>query len=344
MTAGPPGHLRPVADRTKTGVPGERAERPTQIPGRGWLQIVKRAWQEAKADNVSLLAAGVAYYSFLALFPALIAAVLLYGIVASPADVARQVDQIGSALPSDAQHLLSDQMKTIAAGSNSALGFGFIVAVLGALWSASGGVNGLITATNVAYGETEKRNFLKLRGLSVLLTLGAILFVIVSVVLVAVVPAVASVIGLGVVGRILTELVRWVLLVAAVMVALAIVYRVAPSRDAPKFQWVSVGAVVATVIWIVASIGFSLYVDNFGSYGKTYGSLAGVVVLLLWMYITAFIVLLGAEINAEAEQQTAQDTTVGEPQPLGERGAVVADSLPGDKTRQGEVRRGARGR
>src|SRR5919205_2369541 len=142
------GNLGPVADRTKTDVPGEQAERPSQIPRRGWLQIVKRAWQEAKADNVSLLAAGVAYYSFLALFPALIAAVLLYGIVASHADVAHQIDQIGSALPSDAQHLISDQMKTIAAGRSSALGIGFVIALVGALWSASGGVNGMISAIN----------------------------------------------------------------------------------------------------------------------------------------------------------------------------------------------------
>jgi membrane protein len=320
------------------GIPGKEAERPTQIPKRGWLQIVKRAWKEAKTDNISLVAAGVAYYAFLALFPTLIAAVLLYGLIASPQDVQRQVDEIGTALPSEAQSLLSEQMRGIASANSGALGIGLVVALLGALWSASGGVNGLITAINIAYDETESRSFIKLRGLSIILTLGAILFFIVAVVLVAVMPAVADAIGLGALGRLLAEVLRWALLIGAVLVALALLYRLAPGRDAPQFKWVSVGSVVATVIWIVASLAFSLYVDNFGSYGKTYGSLAGVVVLLLWLYVTAFIVLLGAEVNAEAEQQTVKDTTRGVPEPLGERGAVKADSTP-EEDRAAERRR-----
>jgi membrane protein len=319
-------------------VPGGEAERPTQIPKRGWLQIVKRAWKEAKVDNISLVAAGVAYYAFLALFPTLIAAVLLYGLVASPQDVQRQVDEIGAALPSEAQALLSEQMQTIAATNSGALGIGLAIALLGALWSASGGVNGMITAINIAYDETETRGFVKLRGLSIALTLGAILFFIVAVVLIAVVPVVADVIGLGAFGRLLAEVLRWGLLIAAVLVALAILYRMAPDRDAPQFKWVSIGSIVATAIWIVASLAFSLYVDNFGNYAKTYGSLAGVVVLLLWLYVTSFIILLGAEINAEAEQQTIKDTTRGEPQPLGERGAVKADSTP-EEDRAAERRR-----
>jgi membrane protein len=300
-------------------IPGVEAERPTQIPKRGWLQIVKRAWKEAKTDNISLVAAGVAYYAFLALFPTLIAAVLLYGLIASPQDVQQQVDKIGTALPAEAQSLLSEQMSTIAATNSGALGIGLVIALLGALWSASGGVNGLITAINIAYDETETRGFIKMRGLSIALTIGAILFFIVAVVLIAVVPAVADAI-------------------AAVLVALALLYRIAPDRDAPQFKWVSIGSIVATAIWIVASLAFSLYVDNFGNYAKTYGSLAGVVILLLWLYVTSFIVLFGAEINAEAEQQTVKDTTRGEPKPLGERGAVKADSTP-EEDRAAERRR-----
>jgi membrane protein len=319
-------------------IPGVEAERPTQIPKRGWLQIVKRAWKEAKTDNISLVAAGVAYYAFLALFPTLIAAVLLYGLIASPQDVQQQVDKIGTALPAEAQSLLSEQMSTIAATNSGALGIGLVIALLGALWSASGGVNGLITAINIAYDETETRGFIKMRGLSIALTIGAILFFIVAVVLIAVVPAVADAIGLGALGRLLAEVLRWALLIAAVLVALALLYRIAPDRDAPQFKWVSIGSIVATAIWIVASLAFSLYVDNFGNYAKTYGSLAGVVILLLWLYVTSFIVLFGAEINAEAEQQTVKDTTRGEPKPLGERGAVKADSTP-EEDRAAERRR-----
>jgi membrane protein len=138
--------------------------------------------------------------------------------------------------------------------------------------------------------------------------------------------------------RVLLNVARWLGVVVAVSVALAVVYRFAPDRDSPRFSWVSVGAVVATVIWVIASVGFSLYVDNFGSYGKTYGALAGVAILMLWLWITAFIVLLGAEINAEAEQQTARDTTVGESEPIGRRGAVKADSLPDDEPGESERR------
>ncbi|CAN5779412.1 YihY/virulence factor BrkB family protein [soil metagenome] len=319
-------------DKTRTDrarPAGADADRPTEIPRAGWFQIVKRAFAEGKKDNVSMLAAGLAYFAFLALFPTLIAAVLLYGLLADPADVQRQVESFSSALPADAAGLLTEQMSAIASTSSSALGIGLVIALLGALWSASGGVSNLINAVNVCYDEEETRGFLKLRGLALMLTIGAIVFMALAVGLVAVAPAVLEALPLGIVGTILLQVGRWVLLVVLVMAGLAVVYRLAPDRDAPKFRWASVGAVVATVIWVIASVGFSLYVDNFGSYGKTYGALAGVIVLLLWLFISAYIVLLGAEINAEAEQQTARDTTRGEDRPMGQRDAVKADSLPG---------------
>jgi membrane protein len=316
------------ADPINTGS-RQDADRPWQIPARDWVHIVRRSWEAAKTDNISLVAAGVAFYAFLALFPMLIAAVLIYGLVADPADVQRQVDELGSALPSEAETLLRNQMHAIASTSNSALGTGLVIAVLGALWSSSGGVNGLITAINIAFGETETRGVIRLRGLSLLLTLGAVLFVVIAVVLIAVVPAVADVVGLGALGRLLTEVVRWALLVAAVLMALALLYRIAPNRDAPRLQWASIGSIVATAIWIFASLAFSLYVDNFGNYGKTYGSLAGVVVLMLWLYVSAFIVLLGAEINGEAERQTAKDRVRGGLVPVQGRNAIKADSTAG---------------
>lgn len=308
---------------------GAAAERPSEIPRRGWFQVVKRAFAEGKADNVSMLAAGLAYFAFLALFPALIAAVLIYGLVADPADVQEQIDSLSGALPPEAKSLISDQMSSIASSSGGALGVGLVISLLGALWSVSGGVSNLINAVNVCYDEEETRGFLRLRGLALLLTVGGILFMALAVGLVAVAPVVLDALKLGTLGTILLQVGRWVLLVLLVVFGLAVVYRIAPDRDAPKFRWVSVGAVVATVIWVIASVGFSLYVSNFGSYGKTYGALAGVIVLLLWFFISAYIVLLGAEINAEAEQQTAEDTTRGPERPMGERDAVRADSLPG---------------
>jgi membrane protein len=303
-------------------VPGGDAERPRDIPRQGWFQILRRAWKEAKADNVPLLAAGVSFYAFLALFPAIIAAVLLYGLVASPSQVTSQIDQLGSTIPGPAKTLLRQRMTSLIASNQQALGV--------ALWSASGGMANLLTAVNIVYDEADDRGFVKKKAMSLVMTLGAIVFVVVTIGLVAVFPAVVQSLGLPVVVRLAAEVVRWLLLVAAMMVALAVLYRIGPDREAPKFRWVSVGAVSATLLWVAASVGFSLYVSLFSSYAKTYGSLAGVVVLLLWLWVTNYVVLLGAEVNAEAEQQTARDSTTGEPRPVGERGAVKADSLPGD--------------
>lgn len=318
---------------TSTQVPGEQADRPTEIPKAGWRQILRRAWAESKKDNVSMLAAGLAYFAFLALFPALIAAVLIYGLVADPAQVEQQVEDFSSALPADAQSLIAEQMRSIASTSEGALGIGLVIALLGALWSVSGGVTNLINATNICYDEEETRGFVKLRTLGLLLTVGAIVFMSVAVGLVAVAPAVLNALNLGVVGEVLFQIGRWIFLVVLVLAALAVVYRIAPNRDAPKLRWVSIGAVVATVIWVLASVGFSVYVDNFGSYAKTYGALAGVIVLLLWLFISAYIVLLGAEINAEAELQTAKDSTQGPERPMGQRDAVKADTTPSQSQR-----------
>ncbi|HEX6249409.1 MAG TPA: YihY/virulence factor BrkB family protein, partial [Nocardioidaceae bacterium] len=214
------------------------------------------------------------------------------------------------------------------------LGLGLIIALALALWSASGGVGNIVTAVNIAYDEEETRGFVKRKLLSLGFTFGAILFAAVAVGLIAVVPPLLDAfIPSGALYWLIT-IGRYLFLVVAVMIALAVLYRFAPDRDAPKFAWVSVGAAVATVIWIVASVGFSVYVDNFGSYGETYGAVAGVAVLMLWLWITAFIVLLGAEINSESEQQTVKDTTRGEPEPLGQRGAVKADNLPHEQPRE----------
>jgi membrane protein len=310
--------------------PGAEAEQPSQIPAKGWFQITRRAWAEAKADQVPLLAAGVAFYSFLSLFPAMIAAVTVYGLIADPQTVARQTQAISEALPKDAASIITKQMEAIASQPQQSLGLGLVIALALALWSASGGVGNIVTAVNVAYDEEETRGFVKRKALALVFTLGAILFVVVAVVLIAVTPALLDAFLPEGPLRVLIDVARWVGLVIAVAVALAVLYRYAPDRDSPKFAWTSVGATVATVIWIVASVGFSLYVDNFGSYSKTYGALAGVAVLMLWLWITAYIVLLGAEINAEAEQQTVKDTTVGPPKPLGERDAVKADNLPNE--------------
>jgi membrane protein len=308
-------------------VPGGEAERPTQIPARGWLQVAKRGWKEAKADHVPLLSAGVAYYAFMAIFPALIALVAIYGLFADPATIATQLNSLTEALPPDARKIIIDQV-TMLAARRAALSIGLIIAVLIALWSASGGISNLLSAVNAAYDEEEKRGFINKRLLSLGLTIAAIVFMVIMLSIVAVLPALLkSVFGTGAL-RWVFQILGWLILVVLVMAALAIIYRLGPERDAPKMKWVSVGALVATLIWLLASIGFSIYSSTFGNYAKTYGVFAGIVVLLFWLWLTAYAILLGAEINAEAEQQTIRDTTTGQEQPLGERGAVKADSIP----------------
>jgi membrane protein len=292
------------------------------------MQVVKRGGKEAKADQVPLLAAGVAFYAFLAIFPALIAVVSIYGLFADPSAIATRLNSMAAALPSQAKQVIIDQVTALTTRGRSTLGIGLIVSVVIALWSASAGVSNLLTAINVAYDEEEKRGFVKKRLLSLGLTLGAIVFMVIVLGLVAVLPPLLkAVFGAGALRWIL-QILGWLILVVLVAAVLAIIYRLAPDRDAPKMRWVSVGAVVATVIWLVASIGFSIYASTFGNYAKTYGVFAGIVILLFWLWLTMYAILLGAEINAESEQQTAADTTKGWAEPLGERGAVKADSIP----------------
>ena len=309
-------------------LPGVHAETPMQIPWRGWLQIVKRAWAENGADNMPIIGGGVAFFGFLAILPTLTATISIYGLVASPETVARQIESLSANLPESAADLIGDQLTSITSSSGGALTIGLIISILAALWSASGGVSNLIKAVNIAYDEVETRNFIKLRALSLALTLGTIVFVLITFGLVAVLPPLIDSLPLGVVGTVLAQVVRWALLLALMSGALSVLYRVAPDRDAPRFRWVSLGSVVVTVIWAVVSLLFSFYVNNFGSYNETYGAIAGVIVLMLWLQISVFLVLLGAEINAEVEHQTAHDTTTGDPAPMGHRNATVADQLP----------------
>jgi membrane protein len=308
---------------------GMEADSPMQIPVRGWWEVLGRAMRESQEHNIALLAAGVAFFAFLSLFPALIALVTLVGLVADPGQITEQVRSFTVGLPQASQQLVSEQLTAITQSSGGALTVGLVVSLLVALWSASSGTSNLMMAVNLAYDEKEKRGFLKLRGVALLLTLGAVVFLVVTLALIAVVPVVLNAVPLGPVETVVAEVVRWMLLLALVVVGLAVLYRVAPDRNPAKLRWVTLGSVVGALLWLLGSAGFSLYVNFFGDYNKTYGAVAGVIVLLLWLFVTCYVVLLGAEINSEAERQTARDTTIGEPQPMGQRGAVVADSLPG---------------
>jgi membrane protein len=307
------------------GDAGRQAGTPQEIPPRGWKDIAKRTLKEVKADQVTLLGAGVAFYSLLALFPAVIAGVSIYGLVANPATVQNQIDQLTRMLSPETATIIGTQLKQVTSGAGGALGLATVVGILTALWSASSGMKALITGVNLAYDETEGRKFVKLRGLSILLTLGAMLLMGVALALIVGFPAVAD--SWPVALRWTASILRWVLLAALLIAALAVLYRFAPDRDQPKWTWVSWGSGIATALWILASIGFSIYANAFGNYNKTYGALAGVIILMFWLYLTAVIVLVGAELNTEMELQTARDTTKGPEQPMGERGGHAADHV-----------------
>ncbi len=304
---------------------GRTAETPTSIPRQGWKDVALRVKEQVKEDHVSVLAAGVAFYLMLSLFPFAIAAVSLYGLLSDPTSVTELIDQFRGALPSSVAELLEEQLGAIASTSKGSLTFGLVVSVLVALWSASKGARSLIEATNVAYDEKEGRGFLRLRALSLAFTLAFLVVLVAAVAVIAVLPALLD--HLGVVGRWTFAVLRWPLLAAIAIVGLAALYRYAPNRDDARWRWVSLGAIVASVLWLAGSALFALYANRFGSFNETYGSLSAVVVLLLWLFLTAYAILLGAEINAETEHQTARDSTEGPERPIGERGAHAADTV-----------------
>jgi membrane protein len=306
---------------------GRYATDPTEIPARGWKDILTRARVEAKEDHASLLAAGVAFYALLALVPALIALITMYSVAADPATIEEQITDALAAAPNEVRDLVATQLQSIQESSAGTATFALLFGIIVALWSASSGVQHLVEAINLAYDERETRGFVRKKALALALTLGAVVFVLVSFGVIAVFPVLLEETGVGAAARWGVEIVRWAVLFGAVLVALAVLYRYAPDRDDPQWSWVSLGAVCAAVLWLAASILFSVYTANFAKYNDTYGSLGAVVVLMLWLYLTALAVILGAEVNAEMERQTVHDTTEGTPAPMGRRRAYAADTL-----------------
>lgn len=306
---------------------GRLARSPWQIPWRGWKDVAIRVKDEWGEDHVGMSAAAVAFYSFLALIPALAALVSILGLVSRGRDAEEVVDDLFGALPDQARELMTGQLETISESSSSSLSFGLVVGVVLSIWTASGAISQLLNTINIAYDEEETRSWFHRKAMALGLTLGAVLFVATAAFSVVAFPAVIDRTGLGVGTRQLLNVLIWPGLAIGFMLALAVIYRLAPDRRPARWRWVSVGSVFALVAWIAVTLGFRVYASNFGSYNETYGSLAGVIVALFWLWLTAVIVLLGAEINAELEHQTAEDTTVGDDRPMGQRGAVKADSV-----------------
>jgi membrane protein len=306
---------------------GRNATTPSEIGVAGWKDILWRVWSEFTADRVTLIAAGATFFLLLALFPALAAFVSIYGFVADPVTIADHIAFLGGILPSGGVDLIKSQLQSLASQNKAALSFGFVFGLVVALWSANSGIKTLFEAMNIAYAETEKRSFIKLNLLSFLFTLGAIAVGVLFIVSVGVVPAVLAFVGLGSVTETLISLARWPILLLVSTFAIALLYRYGPSRHDAKWRWITWGSAAATILWIVASILFSWYLQNFANYNATYGSLGAVIGFMMWTWISVVILIMGAELDSEMEHQTARDSTTGPEKPMGTRGATMADTL-----------------
>ncbi len=292
--------------------------------------MLLRVYDNITYHNLFLIAAGVAFYAMLALFPAIAALVALYGVVSDAGAIAQQLEAARRFLPADAFNLIEGQVVELTTAGEQKLGLASIVALLFAVWSARAGVYGMVTGLNIAYSETDQRSLLWSYVLTLLLTAVLLVVVIVAILTIVVLPAVLQMIEIDSQSAWMAALVRWPIVLSAVMFFIGVLYRYGPDRKEARVQWISWGSVIATALWLLGSLLFSYYVSNFANYNVTYGSLGAIVGLLMWFFVGAFIVLLGAELNAELEHQTRRDTTIGADKPMGQRGAFVADHRPGE--------------
>ncbi len=306
---------------------GRDATSPSDIPARGWKDVAVRVKDEIDENHTVLAAAGVAFFGFLAMIPALAALVSIAGLVTSPADASARIEDLLGGLPQEVKDLLASQLESLASSSSGSLTAGLIVSVALSLWSASGGMGHLVEGVNVAYDEHDDRGFVQKRGLALALTIGAILFVVAAVVGLAALPALLDATDLPAGARIALEIAFWPLLILGFAAGLTVLYHYGPDRDRPEWRWVTPGSLVAVAVWIVIAIAFRIYTATFGSYGGSFGSLSAIAVLLLFLFITSFAVLLGAHVNFDLERQTVHDTTAGRDQPLGTRDASAADEV-----------------
>ncbi len=312
----------------KSKAMGREAESPWQMPLQAWKQVAIRTWKESSSDNVGLIAAGVAFYGFLALVPLLGAIVLTYGLVAEPETVIHNMQALAAVLPGEAASLIGEQLMNVVQTSSGKKGFGLLLALALALFGARNGAGAIITALNIAYEEEETRGFIRVNLLALAMTAAAVVVAILALIAITALGYLhelfpgtpAFLLALG-------KIITYVLLTLAGAAAAATLYRYGPARKKARWVWLTPGSLVAAVLWVLLTLAFGIYVANFGNYDATYGSLGAVVVLLTWMYLSSYILLFGAELNSELEHQTAKDTTSGVPLPMGSRGAWVADHL-----------------
>ncbi|MGM0982579.1 MAG: YihY/virulence factor BrkB family protein [Pseudomonadota bacterium] len=306
---------------------GRGADEPKQIPVTGWLDIAWRVKQQITEDLVAMMAAGIAFNAMLALFPTIAAIISIWALVMDPQDLASRIVELSRYLPPDTSSLINDQARKIGESTSTGLSLTALGSVVVAMFIASKGVLWMVTGLNVVYGEEDRRGSLRRGGIVASLTLGLILVLLLAIAFVAFFPLAIGMLGLDTLLVTIIVWLRWPVLLLVMMLVIAVFYRFGPDRRPPRWKWISAGSVVATLLWLIGSAGLSFYFGSVINPSDIYGSLGAVVVLMLWFWLSAFIVLLGAELNAEMERQTYRDTTVGVSRPPGERDAFAADTL-----------------
>jgi membrane protein len=305
---------------------GREARSPLEMPRMGWRDILIRTVRRSNSDRIDILAASAAFWALLALFPTIAGILTMSAWVLEPGSMRDQISALSAPLPDEAAELVNDRAAEIASDDRAA-GTGALIAIGFAIWTASAATKTLMEGLNAAYEERERRGFFTFNMVASALTLGTLVGFILSITAIVIVPATLALQpGLGWAGA-LVDWLRWPVMAVFAMLGLATLYRFGPSRRNARWRWVSIGAVVATVLWVLASLAFSLYVRHFAAYNQFYGALGGVAIMMIWFWLTAWIVLFGAELNSEIEHQTRRDSTVGPDRPMGERGAVKADTL-----------------
>jgi len=306
---------------------GRHSTSPFIIPWAGWKDIFWRTYQRIDDDRLLATAGGVVFFGLLAIFPAVTALVSSYGLFANPSTITDNLQTLAMMLPEGAFQIVAEQVGRVVSNGNATLGVTFLVGLVLAVWSANAGVKSIFDALNVAYEEREKRSFIRLNMVSLAFTVGGIVALLLMVGAVVAFPLALDHLGMAPESKLIVALARWPLLFIILLAALAILYRFAPSRDAPRWQWLSVGALAAAILWIAGSSLLSWYLSAFANYNATYGSLGAAIGLMMWMWMSAIVVMFGAELNSEIERQTLRDTTTGPPKPLGTREAVSADTV-----------------
>jgi len=306
---------------------GRDAETPSAIPAKGWKDVFWRVWKSLTQDHVMLIAGGVTFYLLLALFPALVAFMSIYGIFLDPATAVDHAQSLRGLVPPAAVDMIAEQLARLTTKQSDTLTVGLILSLIIAFWSANGGVKAMIEGLNYAYNEREKRSFVRLNTVAFAFTLGAMALMVLLFVALAVIPAMLAVLNLGPTGDLVIRFLRWPLLVLTLGFSLTVLYRHGPSRRSPEWRWVTWGSAFATISWLLMSIAFTTYLDRVANFNATYGALAAPIGFLFWVWLSIIVIILGAEINGEMEHQTAVDTTVGPDKPMGKRGAVMADTL-----------------